>query len=106
MHKIFKLCGSPSESYWKKTKFPHATSFKPQQPYKRRLTETFKDFPPSALAVVDSLLSIEPEKRGTASGALKSQVDPSFFGCCFCFYNCSVEKSHRSSSIRLYLIED
>lgn len=73
MHKIFKLCGSPSESYWKKTKFPHATSFKPQQPYKRRLTEAFKDFPPSALTLVDSLLSIEPEKRGTASNALKSQ---------------------------------
>ncbi|CAO2834189.1 unnamed protein product [Amaranthus hypochondriacus] len=73
MHKIFKLCGSPSESYWKITKFPHATSFKPSQPYKRRLMETFKDFPSSALALVDALLSIEPEKRGTASSALKSE---------------------------------
>lgn len=74
MHKIFKLCGSPSESYWKKTKFPHATSFKPSQPYRRRLLETFKDFPPSALELVDALLSIEPEKRGAASTALKSEV--------------------------------
>ncbi|KAK9740649.1 hypothetical protein RND81_03G051000 [Saponaria officinalis] len=73
MHKIFKLCGSPSETYWKKTKFPHATSFKPQQPYKRRLSETFKDFPSSALALVDTLLSIEPEKRGTTLTALKSE---------------------------------
>ncbi|KAL2894292.1 hypothetical protein RDABS01_010201 [Bienertia sinuspersici] len=73
MHKIFKLCGSPSESYWKKTKFPHGTSFKPSQPYKRRLMDTFKDFPAPALALVDALLSIEPDKRGTASTTLKSE---------------------------------
>ncbi|XP_074264137.1 putative serine/threonine-protein kinase At1g54610 [Silene latifolia] len=73
MHKIFKLCGSPSESYWKKTKFPHATSFKPQQPYKRRLPETFKDFPASALSLVDALLSMEPERRGTTLTALNSE---------------------------------
>ncbi|KAJ8541830.1 hypothetical protein K7X08_002646 [Anisodus acutangulus] len=73
MHKIFKLCGSPSEEYWKKSKLPHATSFKPQHPYKRCVTDTFKDFPPSALALVDILLSIEPEKRGTASSALNSE---------------------------------
>lgn len=74
MHKIFKLCGSPSEEYWKKSKLPHATSFKPQHPYKRCVTDTFKDFPPSVLALVDILLSIEPEKRGTASSALNSEV--------------------------------
>ncbi|OIT27498.1 PREDICTED: probable serine/threonine-protein kinase At1g09600 isoform X1 [Nicotiana attenuata] len=73
MHKIFKLCGSPSEEYWKKSKLPHATSFKPQHPYKRCVTDTYKDFPPSALALVDVLLSIEPEKRGTASSALNSE---------------------------------
>ncbi|KAL3324376.1 hypothetical protein AABB24_038500 [Solanum stoloniferum] len=73
MHKIFKLCGSPSEEYWKKSKLPHATSFKPQHPYKRCVTDTFKDFPPSALALVDILLSIEPERRDTASSALNSE---------------------------------
>ncbi|CAL1363704.1 unnamed protein product [Linum trigynum] len=73
MHKIFKLCGSPSEEYWQKTKFPHATTFKPQQPYKRCVEETFMKFPPSALALVDKLLSIEPEARGTAASALESQ---------------------------------
>ncbi|XP_055835899.1 probable serine/threonine-protein kinase At1g09600 [Solanum dulcamara] len=73
MHKIFKLCGSPSEEYWKKSKLPHATSFKPQHPYKRCVTDTFNDFPPSVLALVDILLSIEPEKRGTASSALNSE---------------------------------
>ncbi|XP_074332939.1 putative serine/threonine-protein kinase At1g09600 isoform X1 [Apium graveolens] len=73
MHKIFKLCGSPSEEYWKKTKLPHATSFKPQQPYKRRIAETFKDLPSSALELVDVLLSVEPEQRTSASSALKSK---------------------------------
>ncbi|PON74527.1 GPCR kinase [Parasponia andersonii] len=72
MHKIFKLCGSPSEDFWQKTRLPHATSFKPQQPYKRRLPETFKDFPSSALALVDKLLTIEPEHRGSATTALGS----------------------------------
>lgn len=72
LHKIFKLCGSPSEDYWKKSKLPHATIFKPQQPYKRCVAETFKDFPPSALALMEVLLAIEPADRGTAASALKS----------------------------------
>ena len=74
IHKIFKLCGSPSEEYWKKSKSPHATSFKPQQPYGRCVVETFKDFPSSALALIDILLTIEPEQRGTAASALNSEV--------------------------------
>lgn len=74
MHKIFKLCGSPSEEYWSKSKLPLATSFKQQNPYKRGIADTFKDLPPTALALVDALLSIEPEKRGTASSALSSEV--------------------------------
>ncbi|XP_011015815.1 PREDICTED: probable serine/threonine-protein kinase At1g54610 [Populus euphratica] len=73
MHKIFKLCGSPSEAYWTKKKFPHATSFKPQQPYIRRIAETFKNFPPSALTLVDKLLSMEPQDRGSATSALRSE---------------------------------
>ncbi|KAF7842804.1 putative serine/threonine-protein kinase [Senna tora] len=73
LHKIFKLCGSPSERYWKKSKLPHATIFKPQQPYKRVVSETFKDFPESALKLLDVLLAIEPEDRGTAASALHSE---------------------------------
>lgn len=73
LHKIFKLCGSPSEEYWKKSKLPHATIFKPQQPYKRCLLETFKDFPSSALGLLDVLLAVEPECRGTASSALQNE---------------------------------
>lgn len=73
LHKIFKFCGSPSEEYWKKSKLPHATIFKPQHPYKRIVAETFKDFPTSALALLEVLLAIEPERRGTASSALQSE---------------------------------
>ncbi|KAJ0243114.1 Protein kinase superfamily protein [Hirschfeldia incana] len=73
MHKIFKLCGSLSDEYWRKTKLPLATSFKPQQPYKRVLLETFKSLPSSALALVDKLLSLEPETRGSSSTTLNSK---------------------------------
>ncbi|THF95767.1 probable serine/threonine-protein kinase At1g09600 isoform X2 [Camellia sinensis] len=73
MHKIFKLCGSPSEEYWRKSKLPHATSFKPQHPYRRCVAETFKDFPSSALSLIDVLLAIEPKQRGTAASALNNE---------------------------------
>ncbi|XP_028766214.1 probable serine/threonine-protein kinase At1g54610 [Neltuma alba] len=72
LHKIFKLCGSPSDDYWKKYKLPNATLFKPQQPYKRCILETFKDFPPSSVHLICTLLSIDPDDRGTASAALNS----------------------------------
>lgn len=74
LHRIFKLCGSPSEEYWKKSKLPHATIFKPQQSYKRCIRETFKDFPTSALSLIDTLLAIDPSERQTATAALKSEV--------------------------------
>ncbi|XP_031249760.1 probable serine/threonine-protein kinase At1g54610 [Pistacia vera] len=73
LHKIFKLCGSPSEDYWRKSKLPHATIFKPQQPYKRCVAETFKDFPAPALGLMETLLSIDPADRGSAASALKSE---------------------------------
>nr|XP_011464923.1 PREDICTED: probable serine/threonine-protein kinase At1g09600 isoform X2 [Fragaria vesca subsp. vesca] len=73
LHKIFKLCGSPSEEYWKRSKLPHATIFKPTQPYKHCVAETFKDFPRSAMALLEVLLAVEPDHRGTASSALQSE---------------------------------
>ncbi|KAJ8484232.1 hypothetical protein OPV22_016717 [Ensete ventricosum] len=73
LHKIFKLLGSPSDEYWKKSKLPHATIFKPQHQYKRCFADTFKDFPSSALTLLDTLLAIEPENRGTAASALESE---------------------------------
>ncbi|KAI3448368.1 hypothetical protein Pfo_005033 [Paulownia fortunei] len=73
LHKIFKLCGSPSEEYWKRSKLPHATIFKPQQPYRRCVAETFKEFPSSALSLLESLLAFEPECRGSTTSALHSE---------------------------------
>ncbi|PSS16179.1 Serine/threonine-protein kinase [Actinidia chinensis var. chinensis] len=73
LHKIFKLCGSPSEEYWRKSKLPHATIFKPQQPYRRCVAETFKDFPVAALGLMETLLSIDPADRGSAASALTSE---------------------------------
>ncbi|CAH8360802.1 unnamed protein product [Eruca vesicaria subsp. sativa] len=73
LHKIYKLCGSPSEDYWKKGKFTHGAIYKPREPYKRCIRETFKDFPQSSLPLIDSLLSIEPENRKTATAALESE---------------------------------
>ncbi|KAL6181654.1 hypothetical protein ACLB2K_048304 [Fragaria x ananassa] len=73
LHKIFKLCGTPPEEYWKKSKLPHATLFKPQQPYDSTLQETFKDLPAATFNLLETLLSVEPNKRGTASSALASE---------------------------------
>ncbi|WOG83366.1 hypothetical protein DCAR_0102541 [Daucus carota subsp. sativus] len=73
LHKIFKLCGSPSEEYWKKSKLPHATIFRPQQSYKRCIADTFKDFPASSLPLIETLLAIDPAERLTATSALRSE---------------------------------
>ncbi|CAH1432553.1 unnamed protein product [Lactuca virosa] len=72
LHKIFKLCGSPSDEYWKKYRLPNATLFKPQHPYRRCTIKTFKDFPPSSLPLLETLLAIDPKDRGTVTSALNS----------------------------------
>ncbi|KAL8464271.1 hypothetical protein ACS0TY_033971 [Phlomoides rotata] len=73
LHKVFKLCGSPTEEYWKKSRFPNATLYKHQQPYKGCIRETFKDFPPTSLALIETLIAIDPDARGTATSALNSE---------------------------------
>lgn len=73
MHKIFKLCGSPPEEYWEQSKLPHSTEFKPQRPYRRHVAERFQDISAPALALIETLLSIDPAARGTAASALKSE---------------------------------
>uniref|UniRef100_A0A2P2KTN3 Protein kinase domain-containing protein n=3 Tax=Rhizophora mucronata TaxID=61149 RepID=A0A2P2KTN3_RHIMU len=73
LHKIFKLCGSPRDEYWRKSKLPHATLFKPQQPYDSCLHEIFKDLPKAAVNLIETFLSVEPDKRGSASSALASE---------------------------------
>lgn len=74
LHKIFKLCGSPPEDFWKKSKLPHATLYKPQQPYESCLRKVFKDLPSVSVNLIETLLRVEPYKRGTASSALVSEV--------------------------------
>lgn len=95
MHKIFKLCGSPSEDYWQRTKLPYATSYKPQNSYKRQVTDTFKNFPSSALTLVDKLLSMEPAERGSATSALKSEVT---------FYKIQIINCYNCSEYPTYLV--
>ncbi|KAK6128865.1 hypothetical protein DH2020_037382 [Rehmannia glutinosa] len=73
LHKIFKLCGSPPDDYWKVSKLPLANMFKPQNPYESTLRERCKEFPKSAVGLIETFLSIEPYKRGTASSALDSK---------------------------------
>ncbi|XWS32917.1 hypothetical protein CRYUN_Cryun22dG0031900 [Craigia yunnanensis] len=73
LHKIFKLCGSPPDEYWKKIRLPHSTMFKPQHPYESSLRERCKDIPATAMNLLEALLSVEPHKRGTASSALMSE---------------------------------
>lgn len=77
LHRIYKLCGSPSDEYWKKYKLQNATVIKPREPYRRRIGETFKDFPPSSLPLIETLLAIDPAERGTATDALQSEVSAS-----------------------------
>ncbi|KAK9698329.1 hypothetical protein RND81_08G096500 [Saponaria officinalis] len=72
LHKIFKLCGSPPEEYWEKSKLPHATMFKPQAPYESSLRERCKILPEHTVTLLETLLSIEPQHRGTAASTLNS----------------------------------
>ncbi|KAG9439895.1 hypothetical protein H6P81_020060 [Aristolochia fimbriata] len=71
LHRIFKLCGSPSEDYWKKLKL--STSFRPPHPYKPSIQEMFRDFPPSSLGLLSTLLALDPVYRGSASSALQNE---------------------------------
>ncbi|TKY65136.1 serine/threonine-protein kinase [Spatholobus suberectus] len=73
LHKIFKLCGSPPDEFWKKSKLPLATMFKPQTNYGSSLRERCRGFPVTTVNLLETLLSIDPSKRGTASSALMSE---------------------------------
>lgn len=53
---------------------PNATLFKPRETYERTIKETFQDFPPSSLPLIETLLAIDPAERLTATAALQSEV--------------------------------
>ncbi|KAI7735501.1 hypothetical protein M8C21_017859 [Ambrosia artemisiifolia] len=78
LHKIFKLCGSPSEDYCRKSNLQHSTAFKPTQPYRKRVGETFIDVPSVAIKLMENLLAIDPSLRGTVKSALESERPPLF----------------------------
>ncbi|KAJ4831468.1 hypothetical protein Tsubulata_015219 [Turnera subulata] len=71
LHRIFKLCGTPSDDYWKKLKL--STTFRPPQTYKSRLFQAFSEFPESSLGLLTTLLALEPGNRGSASSALQDE---------------------------------
>ncbi|ESQ49913.1 hypothetical protein EUTSA_v10020289mg [Eutrema salsugineum] len=74
LHKIYKLSGSPDEEFWEKNKLhPQTKMFRPQHQYEGCLRERFEEFPKTAINLLENLLSIDPEKRGTASSALMSE---------------------------------
>ncbi|XVF29843.1 hypothetical protein REPUB_Repub16aG0005700 [Reevesia pubescens] len=71
LHKIFKLCGTPSEEYWKKLRL--STTFRPPQSYKPSLVDAFRNFPQSSLGLLSTLLALDPAYRGSASSALQNE---------------------------------
>ncbi|XP_019453877.1 PREDICTED: probable serine/threonine-protein kinase At1g54610 [Lupinus angustifolius] len=73
LHRIFKLCGSPSEDYWHNLHLPHSTAFRPPHHYRRYVAETFKEYPYPAVRLIETLLSVDPAHRRTAAAALESE---------------------------------
>ncbi|KAG8378080.1 hypothetical protein BUALT_Bualt08G0100800 [Buddleja alternifolia] len=71
LHMIFKLCGTPSDDFYKRLKL--STSLKPPQTYKSTLRETFRHFPSSFLGLLSTLLSLDPAYRGSAASALDNE---------------------------------
>lgn len=71
LHRIFKLCGTPSEDYWRKLKL--STTFRPPKSYKPSLFEAFGEFPESSLGLLSTLLALDPAYRGSASSALQNE---------------------------------
>ncbi|ESQ55051.1 hypothetical protein EUTSA_v10027413mg [Eutrema salsugineum] len=73
LQKIFELCGSPSEDYWTKLKLQLPTPMRPMFPYGSNIAETFKEFPSPVISLLETLLSVDPDFRGSAASALKSE---------------------------------
>ncbi|CAH8360079.1 unnamed protein product [Eruca vesicaria subsp. sativa] len=73
LRKIFELCGSPSEDYWTKLKLQLSSPLRPMFPYGSNIAETFKEFPDPVISLLETLLSLDPDLRGTAATALNSE---------------------------------
>ncbi|KAG2613817.1 probable serine/threonine-protein kinase At1g09600 [Panicum virgatum] len=70
LFKIFSLCGSPPDDYWRKMKL--SPTFKPPKAYKPTTAERFRELPPPAVGLLATLLALDPAARGTAGQALES----------------------------------
>ncbi|KAM1173580.1 hypothetical protein FF1_026259 [Malus domestica] len=74
LHKIYKLCGTPSDEYWKSAKLQYVNRYyRWPVPCERRIRTEFKDFPASSLPLIETLLAFDPEERQTATAALSSE---------------------------------
>ncbi|KAL0326016.1 UNVERIFIED_CONTAM: putative serine/threonine-protein kinase [Sesamum radiatum] len=71
LHRIFKLCGTPSDDFYRRLKL--STALKPPQTYKSSLREAFRYFPSSSLGLLNILLALDPAHRGCASLALQNE---------------------------------
>ncbi|KAJ0454719.1 putative protein-serine/threonine kinase CMGC-CDK-CRK7-CDK9 family [Helianthus annuus] len=72
LHKIFKLCGTPPDEYWKNSRLPLAAMFRSQCSYESNIRERCKELPRTVVDLINTLLSVEPEKRPTARSALQA----------------------------------
>uniref|UniRef100_A0A0D9VF71 [RNA-polymerase]-subunit kinase n=1 Tax=Leersia perrieri TaxID=77586 RepID=A0A0D9VF71_9ORYZ len=70
LSRIFSLCGSPPDDYWRKMKLP--SSFRPPKTYRPSMMDKISFMPPSALTLLTTLLALDPAARGTAAQALES----------------------------------
>ncbi|KAJ8541483.1 hypothetical protein K7X08_002299 [Anisodus acutangulus] len=71
LHKIFKLCGTPSEDYWRKAKL--STTFRPPYTYRSNKKEAFRHFPVSSWRLLNVLLALDPANRGSSGSALQDE---------------------------------
>ncbi|KAL1337477.1 hypothetical protein AAHE18_10G141900 [Arachis hypogaea] len=71
LHMIFKLCGSPSDNYYRKLKL--TSSHRPSQRYRPNYNGNFPNLPSSFLHLLATLLDLDPSHRGTAASALRSE---------------------------------
>uniref|UniRef100_A0A0E0CJJ7 [RNA-polymerase]-subunit kinase n=1 Tax=Oryza meridionalis TaxID=40149 RepID=A0A0E0CJJ7_9ORYZ len=70
LSRIFTLCGSPPDDYWRKMRLP--PTFRPPRTYKPSMVDKIGFLPPPALALLATLLALDPAARGTAAQALQS----------------------------------
>ncbi|KAF3630649.1 hypothetical protein FXO38_27027, partial [Capsicum annuum] len=96
LHKIFKLCVSPLNYYWKRSKLPLAMMFKPKQPYDNTLQDRCIELPESDVKLIETLLSIDPHKCEIALSALNSE---NFNTKPYVYDSSSLPKYHRTRKL-------